>query len=78
MRAVARRLIAVTAASAVLAGGVTASAAEPAPSTARPLAGLRVLLTNDDSMRAAKARTPTASASTNSAAPSARPGRTSW
>ncbi|MGW3074759.1 5'/3'-nucleotidase SurE [Kitasatospora sp. NPDC001132] len=55
MRAVARRLIAVTAASAVLAGGVTASAAEPAPSTARPLAGLRVLLTNDDSMRAAKA-----------------------
>ncbi|MFD4657099.1 5'/3'-nucleotidase SurE [Kitasatospora sp. NPDC058444] len=64
MRAPARRLVALTAAAAALAGPAGASAAErssvasPAaePGTAaRPLAGLRVLLTNDDSMRAAKA-----------------------
>lgn len=54
-RLLARRLLAVTTAAVGLAGGVTASAAEPAGAAARPLAGLRVLLTNDDSMQAAKA-----------------------
>lgn len=55
MRAPARRLVALTAAAAALAASGFASAAEPRPAAARPLAGLRVLLTNDDSMRAAKA-----------------------
>ncbi|MFF3315613.1 5'/3'-nucleotidase SurE [Streptomyces sp. NPDC003035] len=57
-----RRLLALSAAAAVLAGvGATAYAvpsAEPTASTgpaAQPLAGLRVLISNDDSMRAAKA-----------------------
>ncbi|MER5353943.1 5'/3'-nucleotidase SurE [Kitasatospora sp. NPDC002551] len=59
MRAPARRLLALAAAAAVLAAPAGASAAEPRTpeqrTAVRPLAGLRVLLTNDDSMRAAKA-----------------------
>ncbi|MFD8595262.1 5'/3'-nucleotidase SurE [Kitasatospora sp. NPDC059646] len=54
MRPAARKTLAAAAAAAALAGSATASAAEPA-ARPRPLAGLRVLLTNDDSMQAAKA-----------------------
>ncbi|WP_051716684.1 5'/3'-nucleotidase SurE [Streptomyces sp. NRRL F-5727] len=55
-----RRTLALTTAAAVLAGlGATAYATTPAAEGAqdgrRPLAGLRILLSNDDSMRAAKA-----------------------
>ncbi|MFE5797737.1 5'/3'-nucleotidase SurE [Streptomyces sp. NPDC056503] len=54
-----RRTLALTAAAAVLAGlGATAYATTPAADRAgprpRPLAGLRILLSNDDSMRAAR------------------------
>ncbi|MFJ9444650.1 5'/3'-nucleotidase SurE [Kitasatospora sp. NPDC101235] len=58
MRPPARRLAALATAAAVLAtaASASASAASSTPAaTARPLAGLRVLLTNDDSMRAVKA-----------------------
>ncbi|MFB7281667.1 5'/3'-nucleotidase SurE [Streptomyces hydrogenans] len=55
-----RRTLALTTAAAVLAGlGATAYATTPAADrtkpASRPLAGLRILLSNDDSMRAAKA-----------------------
>ncbi|MFJ8130933.1 5'/3'-nucleotidase SurE [Streptomyces hydrogenans] len=55
-----RRTLALTTAAAVLAGlGATAYATTPAADRTkpapRPLAGLRILLSNDDSMRAAKA-----------------------
>ncbi|AUY52985.1 5'/3'-nucleotidase SurE [Streptomyces sp. CB01881] len=57
MRPASRRLLAAASSVAVLAGAATAADAAPAgtPPAARPLAGLRVLLTNDDSMQAAKA-----------------------
>ncbi|WP_035858860.1 5'/3'-nucleotidase SurE, partial [Kitasatospora cheerisanensis] len=55
MRPAARKSLAAAAAVAALAGSVTASAAEPAAAAPpRPLAGLRVLLTNDDSVQAAR------------------------
>ncbi|MFD8481788.1 5'/3'-nucleotidase SurE [Kitasatospora sp. NPDC059673] len=56
MRRTARRLLAAATAACTLAVTGSAAAAPDAPApAARPLAGLRVLLTNDDSMRAAKA-----------------------
>ncbi|MFE5297340.1 5'/3'-nucleotidase SurE [Streptomyces sp. NPDC056632] len=52
-----RKYLALSAAAALVAVGATANAATPAPPgapAARPLAGLRVLISNDDSMQAAK------------------------
>lgn len=52
-----KHLALVTAAAALVAAGATAYAATPAPRSPgdKPLAGLRVLISNDDSMQAAKA-----------------------
>lgn len=56
MRPTARRALAAATFAAVLTlPGPASATTTPEPAHARPLAGLRVLLTNDDSMRAAKA-----------------------
>ncbi|MFF2507757.1 5'/3'-nucleotidase SurE [Streptomyces sp. NPDC058067] len=55
MRPAARRTLAVTALAGLLTVTASASATPPGPVRARPLDGVRVLLTNDDSMQAAEA-----------------------